>query len=59
MLRQESFPLNKHNQYFELPPTEQAHQSVTEQAVERALFALSVGNAPGPDKLSFGAVHLL
>jgi len=32
---------------------------LTEQAVERALFSQSVGKAPGPDKLSFGALRLL
>jgi len=30
MPRWESFPPNEHNQYFELPPVAQAHQSVTE-----------------------------
>jgi hypothetical protein len=59
MLRPESFPPNQYDQYFELPPAEQAHQSVTEQAVERAVFSQSVKIAPGPDKLSFGAVRLL
>jgi hypothetical protein len=59
MLRRESFPLNEYDQYFELPQAGQAEQSVTEQAVERALFSQSVKNAPGPDKLSFGAVRVL
>jgi len=58
-LRRESFPSNEHDQYFELLPAGEAHQSVTEHAVERALFAQSIGKAPGPDKLSFGAVRLL
>jgi len=32
---------------------------VTEHVVEGTQFLQSVGNAPGPDKLSFGAVSLL
>ena len=59
MLRQESIPPNEHDQFFELPPAVQAHQSVTEQAVEQAAFAQSFGDTQGPDKVSFGAVHLL
>ena len=59
MVRRQSFPPKENDQYIELPPAAQAHQSVTEQAVERALFLQSVGKAPGPDKLSFGAVRLL
>jgi len=35
------------------------HTCVTEQAVERALFSQSIKQAPGPDKLSFGAIRLL
>jgi len=37
---------------------EQNFSCVTEQAVERALFSQSVKKAPGPDKLSFGAIRL-
>jgi hypothetical protein len=59
MLRRESFPPNEHVQYFELPPAWQAHQPITEQAVERAHFPQSVGKAPCPDKLSFRAVRVL
>jgi len=59
MLRGESFPPNEYDQYFELPPAGQAHQSMTERAVERDLFSQSVGKSPGPDTLSFGAVCLL
>jgi hypothetical protein len=59
ILRRESFPPNEYDQYFKLLPAGQAHRYVNEQAVERALFAQSVKKAPGPDKLSFGAVHLL
>jgi len=59
MLRHESFPPNDGDQYYELPPAGSAHTRVTEQAVERALFSQSVKNAPGPDKLSFGAIQLL
>jgi hypothetical protein len=59
MLRRESFPPNEYDQYFKLPPAGQAHQSVAEQAVEIALFLLSVITAPSPDKLSFRAVRLL
>jgi hypothetical protein len=59
MLRQESFPQNEHNQYFEMPPAGHAHQSVAEEVVKEDLFAQSVGKARGPDRLSQGAVHLL
>jgi hypothetical protein len=59
MARQEFFPPNEYDQYFELPPARQAHQSVTEQAVERALFSQSVFKDPDLDKLSFGAIRLL
>jgi len=59
MLRRESFPPNDNDQYYELPPAGSAHTRVTEQAVERALHAQSVKKAPGPDKLSFGAIQLL
>jgi len=53
MLRRESFPQDEQDQYFELPQAGQVHQSVTEQAVERALFVHSIGIAPAPDKVSF------
>jgi len=59
MLRHESFPPNDGDQYYELPPAECAHTRVTEQAVKRALFCQSVNKAPGPDKLSFGAIQPL
>jgi hypothetical protein len=59
MLRLESFPLNDDDHYYELPPAGSAHMRVTEQAVERALYSQSVKKAPGPDKLSFGAIRLL
>ena len=59
MLRHESFPPNDGDQYYELPPAGSAHTRVTEQAVERALYSQSVKKAPGPDKLSFGAIRLL
>jgi hypothetical protein len=59
MLRGESFPMNDGDQYYELPPAGQAHERITEQLVERALFSQSVKKAPGPDKLSFGAIRLL
>jgi len=59
MLRRQSFPPNVYEQHNELPPPRQAHQSVTERVVKRALFSQSIKNAPGPDQLSFGAVHLL
>ena len=59
MLRRESFPPNDNDQYYELPPAGSAYTRVTEQAVERALLAQSVKKAPGPDKLSFGAIRLL
>jgi len=42
MLRRETFPTNEYDQYFELPEAGQAQQSVTEQAVERAVFSQSV-----------------
>jgi hypothetical protein len=59
MLRRESFPPNDNDQYYALPPAASAHTRVTEQAVERALHPQSVKKAPGPDKLSFGAIRLL
>jgi len=59
MLRGESFPLNDGEQYYELPPAGQALERITKQSVERALFSQSVKKAPGPDKLSFGAIRLL
>jgi hypothetical protein len=59
MLRHESFPLNDGDQYYKLPPAGSAHTCVTEQAFERALYSQSVKKAPGPDKLSFGAIWLL
>jgi len=59
MLRGESFPLNDGDQYYELPPAAQAHERITEQSVERALFSQSVKKGPGPDKLSFGAILVL
>ena len=59
MLTGESFPLNDGDQYYELPPAGQTHGLITEQSVERALFSQSVKKAPGPDKLSFGAIRLL
>jgi len=58
MLRCESFPPNNDDQHSELPPAGSARRGVTEQAVERALFPQSVKKAPGPDKLSFGAIQL-
>jgi hypothetical protein len=59
MPKGESFPPIEHDQYFKLPPAAQAHQSGSKQAVEQALFSQSIRIAPGQDKLSFGAVHLL
>jgi hypothetical protein len=59
VLRQELFPPNKYDLYFELPQGGQAHQSITEQTVERAPFSQSVKNAPGRDTLCFGALRLL
>jgi len=59
MLRCESFPPNDDNQYYELPPAGSAHTCGTEQTVERSLFSQSVKKAPGPDKLSYGAIRLL
>ena len=59
MLRRESFPPNDNDQYSELPLAGSAHTPVTKQAVERALHSQSVKKAPGPDKMSFGAIQLL
>jgi len=59
MLRYKSFPPNDGDQYYELPPAGSAHTRVPEQAVEPALFSQLVKKAPGPDKLSFGAIRLL
>ena len=53
MLRGGFFPLNDGDQYYELPPAGHAHERITEQLVERALFSQSVKTTPGPDKLSF------
>jgi len=58
MLRHESLPPNDGDQHFGLTPPGRAHSRITEQAVERALFSQSVKKAPGPDKLSFGAIRL-
>jgi len=41
-----------------LPQAAHTHESQS-RAVERALFSQSVQTAPGPDKLSFGAIRLL
>ena len=59
MLRGESFPLNDGDQYYEQPPSGQAHECITERSVERAVFSQSVKKAPGSDKLSFGAIRVL
>jgi len=59
MLRHESFPPDDGDQYYELAPAGGAHTCVTQQAVELELFSQSVRKAPGPDKLSFGAIWLL
>jgi len=58
MLTGESFPPNEGDQYYELPPAGHAHECRTEQSVKRALFSQSVKKAPGPAKLSFGAIRL-
>jgi len=58
-LRCQAFPPNEHDQYFELPLPGQAHLSVTEQAVQHALFLQSVGKTPRLEKLSVVSVHLL
>ena len=59
MLREESVPPNYGGQYYELPLEGCVHTRVTDQAVERDLHSESVKKAPGPDKLSFGAIRLL
>jgi len=59
MRRHESCHPNDGDQYHKLPAAGSAHTSVTEQAVEGALISQSVKKAPGPDKLSFGAIRLL
>jgi hypothetical protein len=59
MLRHESFPRNYHDRYYKLPPVGSTHTGIPEHAVERALFSVSVQNAPGQHKLSFGAIWLL
>jgi len=58
-LRRESFPPHEHDQYSKMPIGGQAHQSITEQVVERARTAQSVRQAPEPDKLSCAAVRPL
>jgi hypothetical protein len=47
---------NDDTQYFKQPPAGSAPTPITEQAVECALLSQSVQKAPGPDKLSFGAI---
>jgi hypothetical protein len=59
MLRRDSFPQNEYDKNFQLTMAEQAHQSVTEQAVERAQFSQSITKAPGLVKPCFGAVRPL
>jgi hypothetical protein len=59
MLRGESFPLNDGDKYYEQLPVGQAHERITEQSVKRALILQLVKNAPGQDKLLFGAIWLL
>jgi hypothetical protein len=59
MITGESFPMNNDDQYNELPPAGEAHEHITEQLVERALFSESVKKAPGPAKLFWGAKRLL
>ena len=59
MLRGESFPLNEGDQNYKLPPAGQAHERITEQSVERALFPQSIKKALGTDKLSCRAIQLL
>ena len=59
MLRPETVPPNDGDKYSEIHPVGIAHTSVTEQAVQRALFSQSGKKVPGPDKLSFGAIWLL
>jgi len=59
MVRGESFPMNDGDQYYELPPAGQAPERIIKQLVEPALFSQSVKKAPGPNKLSFGAIRLL
>jgi len=57
MLRRETFPSNDNELYHELPPAGIAHTRITKHAVERAFHSQSVKKAPGPDKLSFGAIR--
>jgi len=59
MLRCESLPPNDNEHYNKLPPVGRPHMLVTEQAVDRALHSEPVREAPGPDKLSFGAIRLV
>jgi len=59
ILRHKSFLPNDGYQYFELHPSGTPHTQVTEHAVERAILAQSLQKAPGPDKVSFGAIWLL
>jgi len=59
MLQWESLPPNEHYLYFDLPRVGKELKSVTKQVVELATFPQPVRKAPGQDKVSFGAVHLL
>jgi len=55
----EFIPLNEYDQYVLLALAVQAHQSVTEHAVETVLLSLSIKELAGLDTLSSGAVCLL
>jgi len=59
LLRGESFPMNDGDLYYAIPPVGQAHERITKQLVDRALFTRSLKKAPSPEKLSFGAIRLL
>jgi hypothetical protein len=59
MLRCQSFPPNDDMQLCQLPPMGSTHTCVTDQAVDRALYTMSVKKAPASEKLSFEAIQLL
>jgi len=59
ILRRESFHPHDKDQCYKLHSGGSTHTHVTEQIVEQALYSQSIKTAPGPEKLTFGAIRLL
>jgi len=57
--REECFLANDGDQYYELSPASQSQKRITAQVVKRAVIWLLVKEAQYPEKLFFGAIHLL